>query len=87
MTQTYIFHKCSSKLGVIPRKNVKKVAFCATFSAETQVFALFYIEEGKVLFVILSDGEAGVEGSVNILKRESGFFDFATYGRFAQNDT
>ena len=43
--------------------------------------------KGKVLFVILSDGKAGVEGSVNILKRENGFFDFAAYGRFAQNDT
>ena len=36
---------------------------------------------------MLSDGEAGVEGSVNILKRENGFFDFAAHGRFAQNDT
>ena len=39
------------------------------------------------MIVILSDGEAGVEGSVNIPKRENGFFDFAAYGRFAQNDT
>ena len=41
----------------------------------------------RTLIVILSDGEAGVEGSVNTSRRESGFFDFAAYGRFAQNDT
>ena len=65
MTQTHIFHKSSFKLGVLPRNIFKKVAFCATFSAETQLIALFFVGRGhdpaaSVIFFACNDEWVGV---------------------------